>query len=58
MCWFLSHAMEKLICTDVEIPAVSLGDADRHVGFEFRWDGMALHQLSVSRAVPKELVEA
>lgn len=50
--------MEKLICTDVEIPAVSLGDADRHVGFEFRWDGMALHQLSVSRAVPKELVEA
>lgn len=52
----MSHAMEKLICTDVEIPA--LDDADRHVGFAFRWDGMALHRLSVSRAIPKELVEA
>lgn len=39
--------LEKLICTDVKIPAVSLDDADIHVASDFQWDGMALYLLSV-----------
>ena len=39
--------LEKLTCTDVKIPAVSLDDADIHVASAFRWDGAALHLLSV-----------
>jgi len=39
--------LEKLICIDVKIPAVSLGDADTCIASAFRWDGMTLYLLSV-----------